>query len=58
MAIVNMCSYSPDIKEIFIQKNGFKCIMDLLDSKDEDILLNNLRLLMILITKHDESDIN
>ena len=51
MAIVNMCNFSEDIKDIFLQKNGFQIIMDLLDSKDEDIMLNCLRLIMTLINK-------
>jgi len=51
MSIVNMCNFSEDIKDIFLQKNGFQIIMDLLNSKDEDILLNCLRLIMTLITK-------
>ena len=46
-----MCNFSEDIKDIFLQKNGFFIIMELLNSKDEDILLNNLRLIMTLITK-------
>lgn len=50
MAVVNMCNYSEDIKDIFLMKNGSQIINDLLDSKDEDILLNNLRLIMTLIT--------
>ena len=51
MSIVNMCNYSEDIKDIFLMKNGSQIIYDLLDSKDEDILLNNLRLIMTLITQ-------
>lgn len=51
MAIVNLCNYSEDIKDIFLQKNGHSLIMDMLGSKDEDILLNNLRLIMTLIAK-------
>jgi hypothetical protein len=51
MAIVNMCNYSEDIKDIFLMKNGQQILNDLLNSKDEDILLNNLRLIMTLITQ-------
>lgn len=49
MAIVNMCNYSDDIKDIFLQKNGFYIVCELLNSKDEEILLNDLRLIMTLI---------
>ena len=49
MAIVNMCNFSEDIKDIFLQKNGFNLVCELLDSKDGDILLNCLRLIMTLI---------
>jgi len=51
MAIVNMCNFSEDIKDIFLQKNGFSIIVDLLNAKDEDILLNTLRLIMTLIAQ-------
>ena len=51
MALVNLCNYSEDIKDIFLQKNGHELIMNMLKSKDEDILLNNLRLIMTLIAK-------
>lgn len=49
MAIVNMCNFSEDIKDIFLQRNGIALINELLDSKDEDILINALRLIMTLI---------
>lgn len=49
MAIVNMCNFSEDIKDIFLQKNGFNLICNLMNSKYEDILLNVLRLIMTLI---------
>ena len=51
MALVNMCNYSEDIKDIFLMKNGISIIYGLLDSKNEDILLNNLRLIMTLISQ-------
>jgi hypothetical protein len=51
MAVVNMCNYSEDVKDMFIQKNGFHIIYELLESKDEDVLLNTLKLVMTLITK-------
>ena len=49
MAIVNMCNFSADIKDIFLQRNGIAIINDLMDSKDEEILMNALRLVMTLI---------
>jgi len=51
MSIVNMCNYSEDIKDIFLQKNGVQIIGDLMDSKDEDIVINALRLIMTLIAQ-------
>ena len=51
MAIVNMCNYSDDIKDIFLIKNGQNILTDLLGTKDEDVLLNCLRLIMTLITQ-------
>jgi hypothetical protein len=30
MAIVNLCNFSEDIKDAFMQKNGFQVIVDLL----------------------------
>ena len=50
MAVVNICNYSEDIKSIFLQKNGYQLIIQLIDSKDESVLLNTLRLIMVLIT--------
>lgn len=51
MAIVNMCNYSEDIKDIFIQKNGFQIIINLLESKDDNIMINTLKLVMTLINQ-------
>ena len=51
MAIVNMCNFSEDIKDIFLSKNGSAVINDLLESKDDEILLNILKLIMSLITQ-------
>lgn len=51
MAIVNMCNYTEDIKDIFLMKNGQQILNDLLNTKDEDVLLNTLRLTMTLITQ-------
>jgi hypothetical protein len=52
MALVNMCGLSEEIKNIFLQNHGFQIIMQLLDSKDEDILINMLKLVMTLIAKN------
>lgn len=49
MSIVNMCDFSDDIKDIFLQRNGIAIIKELMESKDEDILLSALRLIMTLI---------
>ena len=59
MAIVNMCNFVDDFKDIFIQKNGHSIIMDLLRNKDENIMINNLKLIMTLInqTKGSESNL-
>lgn len=51
MAICNMCNYSEDIKDIFLLKNGLGILMNLLETKDEDILLNTLKLILALITQ-------
>lgn len=51
MAIVNMCNFVDDFKDIFIQKNGQSIIMELLRSKDENIMINNLKLIMTLINQ-------
>lgn len=58
MAIVNMCNFSEDIKDIFLQKNGFLIIVDLLNSKDEEILLNCLRLIITLIAANKSGELN
>ena len=58
MAIVNMCNFSEDIKDIFLQKNGFLIIVDLLNSKDEEILVNCLRLIMTLIAANKSGELN
>lgn len=44
-ALVNLCSYSPDIKQIFLTKKGLLVILEYLNSKKEIILLNVLRLI-------------
>jgi hypothetical protein len=53
IAIVNMCNHSDDIKDIFLKKGGFPMIMNLMNSKDEDVLLNSLRLVITLIATSD-----
>ena len=50
MSIINMCNFTEDIKSIFLQKNGLNLIIELLDSKDDGLLLNTLRLLLVIIT--------
>ena len=49
MSIVNMCKISEEIKKTFIQKNGVTLISELINTKDEDILMNALRLIMTTI---------
>jgi len=49
MALVNMCDFSEDIKDIFLQKNGFYILKDLLKTKDEDIMIISLKFIMTLI---------
>ncbi len=49
MALVNMCDFSEDIKDIFLQKNGFYILKDLMKTKDEDTMINTLRFMMTLI---------
>ena len=44
-ALVNLCHYSPDIKQIFFTKDGLNVILEYLNSKKEIILLNVLRLI-------------
>ena len=58
MAMVNMCNFSEDIKDIFLQKNGFVIIVDLLNSKDEEILVNCLRLILTLISANKSGESN
>lgn len=49
MAIVKMCDFDEDIKDIFLQRNGIAIVNDLMESKDEEVLMNALRLIMTLI---------
>ncbi|CDW74435.1 arm repeat protein [Stylonychia lemnae] len=52
-ALVNLCNYSDDIKDIFIQKQGLNAILEYLTCKEEDTLLNILKLLQALINKSE-----
>jgi hypothetical protein len=52
-ALVNLCSYSDDIKDIFIQMNGLIAILEYLKCKEEDTLHNVLRLFLALIAKSE-----
>jgi len=49
MALVNMCDFSEDIKDIFLQKNGFYILKDLMKTKNEDIMIISLKFIMTLI---------
>jgi hypothetical protein len=53
-ALVNLCSYSPDIKQIFLTKKGLLVILEYLNSKKEIILLNVLRLIQVFIVKSEQ----
>ena len=44
-ALVNLCNYSPDIKQIFFTKKGLNVILEQLLQKKEMILVNILRLI-------------
>lgn len=52
-ALVNLCNYSDDIKEIFFQKNGLNVILEYLTCKREIILLNVLRLILVFIVNSE-----
>ena len=52
-ALVNLCNYSPDIKEIFFQKGGLNVLLEYLTCKREIILLNVLRLIQVFIAKSE-----
>lgn len=49
-ALVNLCNYSPDIKQIFLTKDGLNVILEYLETKKEVILLNVLRLIQVFIS--------
>jgi hypothetical protein len=48
-ALVNLCNYSEDIKEIFFQKKGLDFILTSLATKREQILILVLRLILTLV---------
>ena len=52
-ALVNLCNYSDDIKDIFIQMNGLIAILEYLKCKEEDRLHNVLRLFLALIANSE-----
>ena len=51
MSIVNMCNFSEDIIDIFIRMEGHSKLMKLMRNKDDEIILNTMRLIMTLIKK-------
>jgi len=53
-ALVNLCNFSNDIKEIFFQKNGLNVLLQYLPSKKEEILINVL-LLIRCFTENSET---
>ena len=53
-ALVNLCNYSPDIKQIFETKDGLTLILEFLKSNKEMILLNVLRLIQIFIAGSEQ----
>ena len=53
-ALVNLCSYSPDIKQIFATKHGLNVILIYLKKKEEIILLNVLRLILVFIANSEQ----
>ena len=52
-ALVNLCSYSDDIKENFSNKDGLPLVLQLLQSKKESVLKAALRLVLVLIAGSD-----
>lgn len=53
-ALVNLCNYSPDIKQIFFTKNGLDLILEYLETKKELILMNVLRLIQVFIANSEQ----
>ena len=56
-ALVNLCNYSEDIKEIFFQHKGLNVILEYLDlavDKHQDTLEMVLRLMQILMAKSEQ----
>lgn len=54
-ALVNLCNYSDDIKDIFIQKKGINAVLEYLTCREEDTLLNVLKLILALINKNEST---
>ena len=54
IALVNLCNYSEDIKEIFFQLKGLNVLLEYLTDKREIILENVLRLMQILMAKSEQ----
>ena len=52
-ALVNLCNYSDDIKEIFFQKDGLDVLLEYLGEKREIILINVLLLIRVFISKSE-----
>jgi hypothetical protein len=52
-ALVNLCNFSEDIKDIFMQKKGANAILEYLTCKEEDTLINVLRLFFCLIARSE-----
>lgn len=50
---MNLCNYSDDIKDIFIQKQGVNAILEYLTCKEDDTLYSILRLFLALIAKSE-----
>jgi hypothetical protein len=55
LALVNLCNYSEDIKDIFIKLGGLNAILEYLNCKEEDALLNILRLFFALIADSEQT---
>ena len=55
-ALVNLCNYSPDIKQIFITNDGLNLILEYLQTKKEIILLNVLRLIQVFIASSENQE--
>ena len=57
-ALVNLCTYSAQIKESFLFENeGIEMIIEYLDKKEELILINILRLIQVIIADPDNIEL-